>query len=150
MVQREEGNKVHLFLGSLDNKQFSQVKATILKSDPLPSLRSTFNHVLREETRFVTEKERNKKIDSASAFYSNNTSRQRGRDGAKRKCDHCGKIGHIKAKWFEIVGYPPNWDTRRSQRNSSKGGGHALHDIYMRNGHESMAGPSHEEHDWLG
>lgn len=163
LLQREEENRVHLFLGSLDNEQFAYVKATILNSDPLPSLRSTFNHVIREESRFVVEKERNTKIDSASTFYSNNTNRQRGRDGAKLKCNHCGKIGHIKAKCFEIVGYHPNWDTCRSQRNSSKGigqnaahfacaneeqkgepeinaAGHALHGIYMRNVHESMAG----------
>lgn len=48
LTQREEENRVHLFLGSLDNEQFAHVKATILNSDPLPSLRATFNHVLRQ------------------------------------------------------------------------------------------------------
>lgn len=120
LQQREEENRLHLFLGSLDNEQFSHVKTTILNSDPLPSLRATFNHVLREESRFPAEKYRNTKGDSASAFYSNSSNKQRNQ---RVKCEHCGKTGHIKAKCFEIVGYPPNWDTRRTQRNPSKTGG---------------------------
>lgn len=118
---------VHLFLGSLDNEQFAHIKATILNTDPLPSLRATFNQVLREESRFMAEKERSIKIESASAFYTNNTNRQKNRDGVKPRCDHCGKIGHVKAKCFEIVGYPPNWDTRRTQRNNKSGGQNSAH-----------------------
>lgn len=34
---------------------------------------------------------------------------------SKLKCDHCGKNGYIKSRYFEIVGYPPNWETRRTQ-----------------------------------
>lgn len=26
------------------------------------------------------------------------------------KCDHCGALGHWKAKCYKLVGYPPNWD----------------------------------------
>lgn len=104
---REEENRVHLFLGSLDSEQFTHVKATILNTEPLASLRTT------EESRFA-EKEKINKTETAAAFYSNN--KQRNRDGPKPKCDHCGKLGHIKSKCFELVGYPANWDMRRDTK----------------------------------
>lgn len=82
--------------------------------------KSAFNHILREEARFTAERDRNTKPESGLAFYS--SGKQRGQDGPRPKCDHCGKVGHIKSKCFELVGYPPNWDTRRTQRGSNKSG----------------------------
>ncbi|KAJ1381918.1 Zinc finger, CCHC-type [Sesbania bispinosa] len=123
MNQREEDRRVHLFLGSLDNERFAHVKANILNIDPLPSLWRTFNHILREEARFTAEKERNIKTESGSAFYSFSTNKQKRRDGHKPRCDHCGKVGHVKSKCFELVGYPPNWNTRRPQRGPNRTGG---------------------------
>ncbi|XP_020209005.1 uncharacterized protein LOC109793936 [Cajanus cajan] len=66
LIQREEDHHVHLFLGCLDNERFAHVKATILNTDPLPSLRHTFNFILREEARFTAEKEKNNKVESGS------------------------------------------------------------------------------------
>ncbi|KAJ1430349.1 Zinc finger, CCHC-type [Sesbania bispinosa] len=163
MNQREEDQCVHLFLGSLDNERFAHVKANILNTDPLPSLRP--------------EKERNTKTESGSAFYSFNTNKQKGRDGPKLRCDHCGKVGHVKSKCFELVGYPPNWNTRRPQRGPNRTGrqptthlaqvneshekadnteeiimGYALCGTYVKRNteqHETIAGPDHEEDDWI-
>nr|KYP49082.1 hypothetical protein KK1_029204 [Cajanus cajan] len=75
LSQREEDHGVHLFLGSLDNERFAHVKATILNIDPLPSLRRTFNFILRKEARFTAEKERNNKVESGSTFYSFRTNK---------------------------------------------------------------------------
>lgn len=125
LMQREEEQRLHLFLGGLDSEQYSHVKTTILNSEPLPSLRRAFNHVLREEARCTAEREKgNAKMEQGAAFYSNAGNRQRS-DGPKPKCDHCGKIGHIKAKCFEIIGYPAHWDTRRTQRRNNRPGGKA-------------------------
>ena len=117
IMQREGDQQVHLFLGGLNNERFEHVKAAVLNTEPLPSLRRVFNHVLREEARIMGEQERMAatKVESGgSAFHASNQNRQRKRDGQKPKCDHCGKTGHIKAKCFEIIGYPENWDTRRT------------------------------------
>ncbi|KAI5410301.1 hypothetical protein KIW84_055701 [Lathyrus oleraceus] len=57
-----------------------------------------------------------------SAFYAPNQNRLR-RDGQKPKCDHCGKVGHTKAGFFEITGYPENWGTRRTHRYPRDNGG---------------------------
>ncbi|KAI5435531.1 hypothetical protein KIW84_022084 [Lathyrus oleraceus] len=62
------------------------------------------------------EKENDTKVKNASAFYSG-TNRKRGKEYHSRlKCDHYGKIGHVKEKSFEIVGYPTSWESRRTQR----------------------------------
>ncbi|KAJ1409194.1 Zinc finger, CCHC-type [Sesbania bispinosa] len=140
MNQREEDQRVHLFLGSLDNERFAHVKANILNTDPLPSLRCTFNHILREEARFTAEKERNSKTESGSAFYSFSTNKQKRRDGPKPRCDHCGKVGHVKSKCFELVGYPPNWNTRRPQRGPNRTGGQPT-------AHLAQVNESHEKAD---
>lgn len=97
LMKREEDQQLHLFLGGLDSEQYNHVKTTILNSDPLPSLRRALNHILREEARYNTEREKgNVKVEQGAAFYSNNGRRQK-RDGPKLTCDHCGKGGHIKA-----------------------------------------------------
>ncbi|RDX74783.1 hypothetical protein CR513_45426, partial [Mucuna pruriens] len=79
---------------TLDNELFTHVKAIILNSNPLPSLRRTFNQVLREESRFPIEKERSIKIVSRYAFNSSNTNRYKWRDRQRPKCDCCGKLRH--------------------------------------------------------
>lgn len=71
LMQREEEQNVHLFLGGFENEQYGHVKATILNIDPVPSLRRAFNHVLREEGRLVAEKEKgNTKAKTGGAFHS--------------------------------------------------------------------------------
>ncbi|KAJ1424647.1 Zinc finger, CCHC-type superfamily [Sesbania bispinosa] len=93
---------------------------TILNTDPLPSLRRTFNHILRDEARVTTERGRDTRHEAGREFYAPNSRKQRGRDGPKMKCEHCGKIGHEKSRCFELVGYPSNWDFKWSQRDHSK------------------------------
>ncbi|KAJ1384093.1 Gag-polypeptide of LTR copia-type [Sesbania bispinosa] len=93
LAQREQDQHVHLFLGSLDNDRFGHIKGTILNTDPLPSLRRVFNHVLREEARVAAEKDREPKLESGAAFYTN---KYKNREGPQPKCDHCGKIGRKK------------------------------------------------------
>nr|KYP54474.1 hypothetical protein KK1_000662 [Cajanus cajan] len=110
LAQREEDQNVHLFLGGIDNDRYNHVKETILNTDPLPSLRKVFNHFLREESRVVAERSREVKPELAAAFHVMNRKYKR-RDGPRPKCDHCGKIGHEKSKCFELIGYPPNWDS---------------------------------------
>ncbi|GAU27524.1 hypothetical protein TSUD_147180 [Trifolium subterraneum] len=169
LVQREEDRRVHLFLGGFDNEQYAHVKATILNSEPFPSLRRVFNHIQREELRLMAEKEREVKVESWAAFYSSKGNKRR--DGPKSKCEHCRKSGHVKAGCFEIIGYPANWETRRTQYRQLRQGeqssahmarveegikkenaetsnlGRALYGMHK--GYSNMAGPNLEEEDWI-
>ncbi|KAI5436826.1 hypothetical protein KIW84_023085 [Lathyrus oleraceus] len=98
----------------------------MLNTEPLPSLRRVFNHVIREEARITSERDKMVAVkgeSGGSAFYALNQNRLR-RDGQKPKCDLCGKVGHTKVGCFEITGYPENWGTRRTQRYPRDNGGH--------------------------
>ncbi|KAJ1404983.1 Gag-polypeptide of LTR copia-type [Sesbania bispinosa] len=121
LAQREEEQRVHLFLGGIDNDRYHHVKGTLLSADPLLPLRKAFNHILREESRVLAEKDKDPKPETATSFHVANFNRRKGRDGPRPKCDHCGKIGHEKAKCFELVGYPPNWESRRPKSKYSGG-----------------------------
>ena len=35
------------------------------------------------------------------------------------RCSHCRKLGHEKENCYELVGYPPNWGSRRTPRVNS-------------------------------
>ncbi|KAI5387263.1 hypothetical protein KIW84_073417 [Lathyrus oleraceus] len=116
LTQREEEQRVHLFLGGFDSDGYSHIKAIILNIYPLPFFRCVFNQMQREEYHFAVDKERDSKVENASAFYLG-AYKKRGKEYHSRlKCDHCGKTGHVKAKCFEIVGYPISWESRRTQR----------------------------------
>ncbi|KAJ1383148.1 gag-polypeptide of LTR copia-type [Sesbania bispinosa] len=116
ITKRDKENHVHLFLGGLDADRFAQIKGTILNTDPLPSVKRVFNHILREESEILIDKSREVKVDIGAAFHVKNASMHRTKDEPKIKCDHYKKMGHEKAKCFELIGYPLNWENRRSKR----------------------------------
>ncbi|KAJ1435351.1 Gag-polypeptide of LTR copia-type [Sesbania bispinosa] len=89
-TQREEEQCVHLFLAGIDNDRYHHMKGTILNADPLPPLRRAFNHILREESRVLADKDKDPKPETATAFHAANFNKRKGRDGPKPKCDHCG------------------------------------------------------------
>lgn len=89
LAQREQDQQVPLFLGSLDNERFGNVKGTLLNTDPL---RRVFNHVLREEARITAEKEREPRVDAGTAFHF----KGKNREGPRPTCEHVG-----------------NWDMKR-------------------------------------
>lgn len=106
--------------------------------EPLSSLRKTVNIVLRKEARCATEKERiYNKPDVGATFYSSG-SKHKWRDGFKSKCDHYGKIGHLKSKCFEIVEYLSNWDMCRVQCDKEKQGGYGVTRLEAANGNQNM------------
>ncbi|XP_020229969.1 uncharacterized protein LOC109810814 [Cajanus cajan] len=84
LAQQEEEQRVHLFLGGIDNERYHHVKGTLLSDS---------------------------KQEIVAAFHVANFNRCKGRDGPRPKCDHCGKIGHEKARCFELVDYPQNWES---------------------------------------
>uniref|UniRef100_A0A151UGR4 Reverse transcriptase domain-containing protein n=1 Tax=Cajanus cajan TaxID=3821 RepID=A0A151UGR4_CAJCA len=43
------------------------------------------------------------KLESGATFYTN---KYKNREGPRPKCDHCRKIGHEKARYYELIGYP--------------------------------------------
>nr|KYP76408.1 hypothetical protein KK1_020650 [Cajanus cajan] len=121
LAQRDEEQRVHLFLGGTDNNRYHHVKGILLSVDPLPPLWRAFNHILREESRALAKKDKDSKPKTATTLHVVNFNKHKGRDGPRPKCDHYGKIRHEKAKCFEPIDYPPNWESRKPKGKYSKG-----------------------------
>ncbi|XP_071740338.1 uncharacterized protein [Rutidosis leptorrhynchoides] len=98
--------KLMKFLMGLDDS-YQPVRTTILTSDPLPSVKTAFSIVSREEShRGVQHK---KSVSESSAFFANTGKPRIGNTSSNSKieCKKCGRIGHTIEKCYEIVGYPP-------------------------------------------
>ncbi|XP_058767954.1 uncharacterized protein LOC131641675 [Vicia villosa] len=73
ILQSERDKQVQLFLESLTSEQFEHVKAEVLNTEPLSSLRCVFNHVMRKEARIMGEKgwiTATKRESGGSVFYA--------------------------------------------------------------------------------
>ncbi|XP_071740955.1 uncharacterized protein [Rutidosis leptorrhynchoides] len=102
---RQEHNnhlKLMQFLMGLDDI-YVDLRSNILSRDPLPSVKSAFSIVSREEShRNVNDK---KPVTETAAFFSNKPKNSAVQ--TKLKCKKCLRIGHTIDRCFEIVGYPP-------------------------------------------
>ncbi|XP_071694769.1 uncharacterized protein [Rutidosis leptorrhynchoides] len=97
--------KLMKFLMGLDDS-YQPVRTTILTSDPLPSVKTAFSIVSREEShRGVQDK---KPVSESSTFFANTGKPRIGNTSSNSKveCKKCGRIGHTIEKCYEIVGYP--------------------------------------------
>ncbi|XP_059625859.1 uncharacterized protein LOC132268941 [Cornus florida] len=113
-----EKNRVFQFLAGL-NDEFEYARIHLLGLSSFPTLKDAYSHVLSDESRRthplgVTSVDRsamavripNLSGTSPSQSIQSTTTgpplgRQRGR------CDHCGKIGHIKSRCYALHGRPP-------------------------------------------
>ncbi|KAH9672059.1 retrotran gag 3 domain-containing protein [Citrus sinensis] len=118
-----ETEKVFQFLMGL-NDSYSSVRSQILAMEPLPNVGKAYSIIHQEERQRLLHVSSQPSIESTALTANNKTqmtSRQnhshlshlhgvQETQGRGRPfCDHCEKYGHIKAKCYKIVGYPPNW-----------------------------------------
>ncbi|XP_071739270.1 uncharacterized protein [Rutidosis leptorrhynchoides] len=102
--------KLMQFLMGLDDV-YAPIRSNILITDPLPSVKTAFAIISREESHRGLGV---KTSPGSSAFVSqvqNNNSNNRAYRGPNPnfKCTKCGMIGHTVDRCFEIIGYPPNF-----------------------------------------
>ncbi|RDX92941.1 hypothetical protein CR513_24859, partial [Mucuna pruriens] len=72
------------------------------------------NPTFHGKSRVVAKKGKEARSEVRATFHVANSNRRRGCDDRRSKYENCGKLGHEKAKCFELIGYPPNWNTRRA------------------------------------
>lgn len=148
-----EGERVHQFLMGLDTEQFGTVRSNLLAMEPLPTLNKAYAVVLREERQqFLAKGMENKKMvaePSASTFKA--SSMNRSRNPNRPRCTYCQKLGHERSQCFEIVRYPPNWQSRRPNRGSQEGfrlGGRNSEGAMRDGGDARQSGKRHRESRW--
>ncbi|XP_059669545.1 uncharacterized protein LOC132314739 [Cornus florida] len=113
-----EKNRMFQFLAGLNDK-FEYARVHLLGLSSFPTLEDTYSYVLSDESRRthplgVASVDRSAmavRIPNLSgtspsqSVQSTTTDSPLGRQ--RRRCDHCGKIGHIKSRCYALHGRPP-------------------------------------------
>ncbi|XP_071704377.1 uncharacterized protein [Rutidosis leptorrhynchoides] len=120
--------KLMQFLMGLD-ESYSSVRSNILLIDPLPSVKTAFAIVSREESHRTSSQTSSSGSvkNQNSAFLVSKTFDNKRRIGyapnPNLKCTKCKRLGHTIERCYEIVGYPPGWvkrnDTKSTVSNNS-------------------------------
>nr|KYP33949.1 Retrovirus-related Pol polyprotein from transposon TNT 1-94 [Cajanus cajan] len=108
-----------LFLMGL-NEGYSHIRGQILLMDPIPPIEKGFSLVLQEEKQQELGIPTNSNdTPTAFAYKSGNDAKSRTNNPTKErpKCEHCGKLGHIKDKCFKLHGYPTHLKQGNSNTN---------------------------------
>ncbi|XP_022857026.1 uncharacterized protein LOC111378089 [Olea europaea var. sylvestris] len=106
-------DQIMQFLMELDD-QFSHVSNQILLMDPMRSLNKVFALILQDERQKEVVAKKQKNFD-ATAFVGKMVHNSIGNQRAssfnqlQRKdkpiCSHCGMVGHLKSKCYNLIGY---------------------------------------------
>ncbi|OMP03715.1 receptor-like serine/threonine kinase [Corchorus olitorius] len=92
--------------------------------DPLPAINRVYAMLITEEKQLSIGSSRVPIEAAAFAVKPSqkpspkvNQSSQQTRvineeESDKPICGHCGKLGHLKERCYELIGYPADWDTR--------------------------------------
>lgn len=100
------------------NDTFSNVHSQILAMDPLPTISRAYATVHQEETQRLLQVPLLPTLEnSAMAVGRTRTPITNGpRPRTGRKCTKCGRDGHQESSCFEIIGYPPHWNTNKPKQ----------------------------------
>ncbi|XP_031492934.1 uncharacterized protein LOC116259323 [Nymphaea colorata] len=95
------------------NDSYAAIRSQLLLMDLLPTIAKAYSLLIQEEKqRDVNMVHAQEKVSILATQpppqvherNKNNHTKERGRP--RMKCKHCGKIGHIKAKCYFLVGFP--------------------------------------------
>uniref|UniRef100_A0ACD5Y3R9 Uncharacterized protein n=1 Tax=Avena sativa TaxID=4498 RepID=A0ACD5Y3R9_AVESA len=125
---------VEVFLEGL-NEEFKLRSEMISTSPDWPTLDQTITSILEEETRLAS-KDSTAQLhgDNRAALTLTRTSTVPNSDQANAtRFDHKkrSRVGHLRKDWFDLVGYPPGWHKRQSNK------------YYMANNHKKKQDMAH-------
>ncbi|KAF8378316.1 hypothetical protein HHK36_029655 [Tetracentron sinense] len=97
------------------------VVSQILAMDQLPSVSKAYVVINQEEKQRLLHLPPPNPAESiaiAARTGNQNTTCGYQTPYGRSYCDHCGIFGHIKAKCYKVVGYPPNWGRSKKAHTS--------------------------------
>lgn len=131
--EREE-ERVHQFLMGLDDSRFGGVCSGIIASDSALDIGEVYAKIIREEQRLLLKRDQEQQqsaigfttrydtpTQSSPARGSTESNQNRPRQGSLL-CSHCGRSGHEKSNYWQLVGFPDWWEERSSGRGAGRGG----------------------------
>ncbi|CAN1294281.1 hypothetical protein LINPERPRIM_LOCUS22395 [Linum perenne] len=111
-----ETRTVRFLLGLNDN--LDEARGRVMNKKPLPELRKAFAEIRQETSRRRVMLPGVPKVIAESSALA-----VKGEE--KEVCDHCKRVGHIKAKCWLLIGKPADW----KPRNKRSGKAHAAEKI---------------------
>lgn len=102
----------------LDIDKYKNVRSNILSMEPLPNLNKAYAYIIRVEKQQQFTQSMETRAPMEASTFKVNASKPKP-NGVRPKCSHCQKLGHEKHQCFELIGYPPNWQARRANRNTT-------------------------------
>lgn len=106
MQEMQEEEKVFDFLMGLD-ETYKTVRSQILSVEPLSSLGRACAVVAQDEKQHNITMTKMPMVE-ATTLLAKESMERRERAG-KIFCTKCGRKNHTHEKYYEIIGYPPNW-----------------------------------------
>ncbi|XP_071704496.1 uncharacterized protein [Rutidosis leptorrhynchoides] len=122
----KEMTKLWQFLMGLD-ESYQQIRSNLLTMDPIPTVKSAYATLSREEShrnstvsvaKVQTSAFMSKNNSPANSNNSSNFTRNNRGPNQNLKCTKCNKLGHTIDRCFEVIGYPPSFN-RRIPKNST-------------------------------
>ncbi|CAN0910966.1 Retrovirus-related Pol polyprotein from transposon TNT 1-94 [Linum grandiflorum] len=108
------------------NQNLDGVKSHIMSTKPLPSLNEAFAEILREEYRrdLMVTANKTPQVESSALAVRNQqrnkavqNSNQLGVDEEEEPyCDRCRRHGHTRAECWYLIGGPPGWKPRNTEK----------------------------------
>ena len=121
-----EAEKMHHFVMGLDESRFVGICQSIVSSDSEMGIGEIYAKVVREEQRLNSAKDRESQqnaIGFATKTELDQATSHTGSAGSGRRsqCTHCGRIGHDKSNYWQLVGFPDWWEERASSNRGNAG-----------------------------
>ncbi|XP_013628088.1 PREDICTED: uncharacterized protein LOC106334330 [Brassica oleracea var. oleracea] len=121
-----EAEKMHQFAMGLDESRFGGIYQSIVSSDSEMDIGEIYAKVVREEQRLNSAKDRESQqnaIGFATKTELDQATSHTGSAGSGRRsqCTHCGRIGHDKSNYWQLVGFPDWWEERASSNRGNAG-----------------------------
>ncbi|KAJ9542639.1 hypothetical protein OSB04_029145 [Centaurea solstitialis] len=95
---------------------YQPIRSSILTTEPLPSVKTAFSIVSREEShRGVSYSNNSGSKGQSSAFFGKapEPKRKPGFRNTTLTCKHCGANGHTIERCFKIIGFPKDFQSQR-------------------------------------
>ena len=89
------------------NDTYVAVKGQILLMDPIPSLTKVFSHLVQDEKQKKIGVGKKLQVDSTALTTKNNPAKGSAKVKSRcPQCTHCGNLGHMDNKCYNLHGYP--------------------------------------------
>ncbi|KAJ9563367.1 hypothetical protein OSB04_008527 [Centaurea solstitialis] len=107
--------KLMQFLMGLDDI-YQPIRSSILTNEPLPSVKTAFSIVSREESHRGVSVSNNIGMKNQTSAYFGKASETKRKPGFKNpslNCKHCGANGHTIERCFKIIGFPKDFQSNQ-------------------------------------